>query len=136
MTGIHYITPLGRYIMPQWHFLDHHDPARRWGWTRLEFYEAPAPWGPWVLFHAQDFDESWYNPCLPSKFISADGTRLWMFVAGDFMRHHAAENYYGLHMIPVTLHIDDSPDQRSEDDLRAREEPGRRLSDAPSVGEG
>lgn len=107
MTGIHRIEPLGLYIMPQWHYLYHDDPERRWGWTRFEFYQASAPWGPWTLFHTQDFDESWYNPNIPSKFISEDGKHVWLFVAGDFKGHHRPEHhYYGLHAIPVALDVE------------------------------
>lgn len=106
MIGIHHITPLGLYILPQWHYLYHDDPERRWAWTRFEFYQALAPWGPWTLFHSQDFDESWYNPSIPSKFISQDGKRFWLFVAGDFKGHHRPDHhYYGLHAIPVTLDV-------------------------------
>ena len=62
-------------------------------WTEftLELYEAPAPWGPWRHLHAQDFGHPpWhgprsplathagYAPTMPSKFVSADGTRLWL----------------------------------------------------------
>ena len=106
MTGIHHVAPLGLYVMPQWHYLRQDDPEQRWRWTRLEFYQAPAPWGPWTLFHAQDCAESWYNPSIPSKFVSADGKRLWLFVAGDFTRHRDPQGYYGLHMLPITLDVE------------------------------
>ena len=101
MTGVHYIAPLDLYIMPQWYYTHPEDPARRWKATRFEFYQAPAPWGPWTLFHTQDFEpQSYYNPCIPSKFISSDGRRFWLFAAGDFTGNG---EYYRLNMIPVTL---------------------------------
>jgi hypothetical protein len=130
MTGIHYIAPLRLYIMPQWHYplmeasqdqVTRTLPAKpapldksgqpqfteaekiRWERTRLALYSAPRPWGPWTLFHVQDFQpESWYNPCIPSKFVSADGRKLWLFVAGDFLGNRG---YYSLNMIPVRLEI-------------------------------
>jgi hypothetical protein len=101
MTGVHYLPGLDIYVMPQWHYPYLDDERRRWTVTRLEFYQAPAPWGPWALFHTQEFEpESWYNPCIPSKFISSDGRRFWIFVAGNFIE---GKRYYRLNMIPATL---------------------------------
>jgi len=106
MTGIHYLQGLDLYVMPQWHYPFLEDPSRRFRCTRLELYQAPAPWGPWTLFHQQDFDpQSWYNPCIPSKFISADGRRFYLFLAGDFLGAGKPVRYYGLWMIPVTLEV-------------------------------
>jgi hypothetical protein len=103
MTGIHYIRGLGLYIMPQWHYPYLEDEERRWKATRWEFYQAPAPWGPWTLFFSQEFEpQSWYNPCIPSKFISEDGKTLWIFTAGDFL---GDGRYYGLNLIPMTLDV-------------------------------
>ena len=110
MTGIHYIAPLGLYIMPQWHYPDLHGPEPRWQRTRLEFYQAPRPWGPWTLFHAQDYDpEGFYNPCIPSKFIGGDGRSMWVFCAGDFKTYpDYPDGYYRLWMMPLTLEVDES----------------------------
>ena len=84
----------------KWHYPYLDAPRRRWTASRLEFYSALARWGPWTLFYRQDFEpESWYNPCIPSKFISADGRHLWLFVAGNFIE---GKRYYGLNIIPVT----------------------------------
>ncbi len=109
MTGIHHIAPLGLYIMPQWHYTHLDDAERRWGRTRLEFYQAPAPWGPWAVFHAQDVDpEGFYNPCIPSKFIDADGRRMWVFCSGDFSTYpNYPQGYYRLWMMPLTLDIEE-----------------------------
>jgi hypothetical protein len=111
MAGIHYLAPLRTYLMLQWHFtkLDH--PKLRWKRTRLEFYASDKPWGPWSLVHAQTFSQAWYNPCIPSKFISRDGRDFWMFAAGDFTnnlhldRAGHFDSYYGLFMIPVRVEI-------------------------------
>ena len=101
MTGIHYIKGLDLYIMPQWYYP--HLEEFRWTVTRWDFYSAPAPWGPWTLFHTQDFDpQGFYNPSIPSKFISEDGRKFWIFVAGFY---NSPENVYGLNMIPVTLEV-------------------------------
>jgi len=107
MTGIHYIQGLDLYILPQWYYPDLDDPAKRFGRTRLEFYQASAPWGPWTMFHQQDFQpQSWYNPCIPAKFISSDGKKFWLFVAGDFLGvAKPAHTYYALWIIPVELEV-------------------------------
>ncbi len=57
----------------------------------FEFFEAPAPWGPWRHLHSHDFGHfPWhgprsplakhggYAPTIPSKFLSADGRDLWL----------------------------------------------------------
>jgi hypothetical protein len=62
-----------------------------WSEYTFEFYEAPAPWGPWRLLHSHDFGHfPWhgprsplakhggYAPTMPSKFISADGRDMWL----------------------------------------------------------
>jgi hypothetical protein len=104
MAGFHYVAPLRRYILPQWHYTRLDDPNRRWDATRWDFYEAPAPWGPWTLFYSQNFGpEGWYNPSIPSKFISGDGKKIWLFTAGNFIRPDL--NLYGLWMMPMTLEL-------------------------------
>jgi hypothetical protein len=106
MTGLHYIEPLDLYILPQWYHTHLDDDSRRWKATCLEFYQSPTPWGPWTLFHAQYFEpEGWYNPYIPSKFISSDGRKLWIFVAGDWTTCETTQGLYGLWMIPVTLDV-------------------------------
>lgn len=62
-----------------------------WSEYTFEFFEAPAPWGPWRLLHSHDFGHfPWhgpksplakhggYAPTMPSMFISADGRDLWL----------------------------------------------------------
>lgn len=78
-----YNVPLDRYIYTSWTEYT------------FEFYEAPQPWGPWKLFMRKDFggypwygqpaDEGCSGPknggyatTIPSKFISADGTTMWV----------------------------------------------------------
>lgn len=72
--GVVYNAPLRRFIYTSW------------AEYTFEFYEAPAPWGPWRHFLSHDFGpHPWsgpkaplarhggYAPTIPSKFISADG---------------------------------------------------------------
>jgi|HubBroStandDraft_6_1064221.scaffolds.fasta_scaffold04808_1 hypothetical protein len=107
MTGIHYLEPLDIYIMPQWSYdyskMAPADPGSRWKFTRFDFYQARAPWGPWSLFHHQDYEaEGCYNPGIPAKFISEDGRKLWIFTAGN----PPDAKYYRLNMIPVELRLE------------------------------
>jgi hypothetical protein len=78
-----YNEPLDRYIYTSWTEYT------------FEFYEAPEPWGPWTLFMRKDFGgypwfgesddpacagpkNGGYATVVPSKFISADGRRMWL----------------------------------------------------------
>jgi hypothetical protein len=106
MTGIHFIAPLGLYIMPQWHYTHLDDDRRRWKATCFEFYQAQTPWGPWTLFHNQNFEpEGWYNPSIPAKYISSDGKSLWLFVAGDWTTAEDPAGLYGLWMMEMKLDV-------------------------------
>lgn len=51
----------------------------------MSLYEAPKPWGPWKHVLSRDFGGPWsahnrgqYGTTIPSKFISADGTRFML----------------------------------------------------------
>ncbi len=80
--SIVYNRPLNRYIYTSWTEFT------------FEFYESPSPWGPWKLFLSKDFGAyPWtelsyggYATTVPSKFISDDGTEMWVssstFVGG------------------------------------------------------
>lgn len=74
-----YNAPLNRYIYTSW--TDY----------TFNFYEAPQPWGPFKLFGWKDFGVTpWFgmnttNPknggyatTIPSKFISENGTKMWV----------------------------------------------------------
>jgi hypothetical protein len=108
MTGIFYNAGLDLYIMPQWYHPYLNDPwaAPKWNITRFDFYEAPAPWGPWSLFHSHEFSpQGYYCPSIPAKFISEDGLNFWMFAAGDSIARNDPY-YYTINMIPVTLEVE------------------------------
>jgi len=108
MTGIFYNAGLDLYIMPQWYHPYLNDPwaAPKWNITHFDFYEAPAPWGPWSLFHSHEFSpQGYYCPSIPAKFISEDGLNFWMFAAGDSIARNDPY-YYTINMIPVTLEVE------------------------------
>jgi hypothetical protein len=72
--GVVYDAPLRTYLYTSW--------------TEYSFetYSAPYPWGPWKRLGSRDFGPyPWsdagyggYATTIPSKFISADGRRMWM----------------------------------------------------------
>jgi hypothetical protein len=79
--GVVYNAPLRRYIYTSWTEYT------------FEFYEAPAPWGPWKLFFRHDAGgypwfgtggscggpkNGGYATTIPSKFINADGRSMWV----------------------------------------------------------
>lgn len=71
--GVTYDAPLHRYLFSSWSY------------ATQEFYEAPQPWGPWSLFLSKDFgpaqlsqNRGQYGTSIPSKFISADGTSMYV----------------------------------------------------------
>lgn len=77
--GVVWNAGLQRYLYSTWSEYTH------------EFFEAPAPWGPWRLLHSVDYGHyPWhgprspiathggYAPTLPSAFHSADGREMWL----------------------------------------------------------
>jgi len=72
--GVVYDAPLARYIYTSWTEYT------------FEFYEAPAPWGPWRRFSSKDFGlPPWtpekhggYATSIPSRYISDDGRTMWV----------------------------------------------------------
>jgi hypothetical protein len=71
--GVTYDKPLNRYLFASWSCATH------------ELYEAPQPWGPWSHIASKDFgplrlteNRGQYGTNIPSKFISADGTSMYL----------------------------------------------------------
>jgi hypothetical protein len=72
--GVVYDAPLRRFIYASWTEYT------------FEFYEAPAPWGPWRRFLSKDFGlPPWtaqkhggYGTTIPSRYISEDGRTMWV----------------------------------------------------------
>jgi hypothetical protein len=111
--GVVYDAPLQRYIYTSWTEYT------------FEFYEAPQPWGPWKLFYSKDFGVTpWtmdrnggYATTIPSKFISQDGTTLWLQANG--WAQTGADNYnFSLREVSVTPYVpSDAVNERSPDTL-------------------
>jgi hypothetical protein len=105
-TGMNYLAPLGRFLLPSWHYPKLAEGSWNHQMSVWELWEAPAPWGPWRRFAGQVWNtEGFYNPSFPSKFIGADGKTLWALAAGDFNTWDKGldETLYTLHAIPLTL---------------------------------
>lgn len=97
MTGenhISYNKGLKRYIMGNFSFMDQNGTPRPYHqcWqesvapSQLTLFEAPEPWGPWSLFYK---DDDWgtygdYQPNFPTKWMSEDGTSMWMVSSGSY----------------------------------------------------
>lgn len=72
--GVTYLPKRDRYLYTSWTEYT------------FEFYEAPEPWGPWTLFHSEDFGEyPWaedriggYATTVPSKFVAEDEKTMWV----------------------------------------------------------
>jgi hypothetical protein len=115
-NGIHYVPGIGLYIMGQWHFPDLEQPGMslndRFKRSVFEFYQAPAPWGPWERFLVHEWDiEGYYNPSIPSKFISSDGLSMHVFTSGGFSYQEGEEHhleYYTLTSLRLELEVKDA----------------------------
>lgn len=108
-------------------------------WTEFtfEFYAAPFPWGPWRLFHRQDFGPyPWLGPlsdhpkhggyatAIPSKFLAPDGKSMWL-QSNWFWRASAyTSNTYCFSLRRLQL--------EPYDDARARNQSGTANLAAPS----
>lgn len=92
-----YNQPLNRYLYSSWTE------------NTFEFYEAPAPWGPFRLFLSKDFGTyPWtqshhggYATVIPSKFISPDGKTMYV-VSCTFV---GGVKQYGFYLRKLTVEI-------------------------------
>ncbi len=93
--GIIYDAPLHRYLYTSW------------SKSTFEFYEAPAPWGPWRHFLTKDFGPPpWtdakyggYGTTTPSAYVSPDGKTLWL----QSNTFSSGVTHYGLSFRKLTL---------------------------------
>lgn len=102
--GVVYNAALDRYIFSTWTEYT------------FEFYEAPAPWGPFTLFYSKDFGVTpWtaaknggYATTIPSKFISDDG--LTMLVQANAWSETGFDAYgFTLRALHVTPYRQSEP---------------------------
>ena len=93
MTRAVYMPAQKCYLMVGWYYpagggkLEHSetggDPAHiTTTWT---FYVASHPWGPWRAVGSHTFTpQGFYCPGVCPKFTSPDGSKAWVFTAGDW----------------------------------------------------
>jgi hypothetical protein len=104
VCGMAYLPGLDLYILPQWHypFLNKWPEVAIWNLSRFQLYSSPTPWGPWSLFHVQDWHpQGYYNPAIAPKFTSADGKSFQMICAGDYSTPD--HPYYGATLISAKI---------------------------------
>ena len=107
MTGAAYLPQLHRYLLIQWYYTAG-SGVRGSTETVWDFYQSPAPWGPWSKFKSWTNKPSgYYNPCVVSKFSRAGDKELTVFTAGDFNKNPKV--YYHFTAIPCTLSLGESP---------------------------
>lgn len=90
-----WIAGIRRYLLLTWRL--HRDFSGDDG-TDLLVLEAPEPWGPFSLVHAEEHWEGKafnpYCPRIPLKWMSADGTDGWMQFSGSWSKSGQAAGYY------------------------------------------
>ena len=103
MTGIQYVPAVKRFVLGQWAYVAMSGGGDRpassavpMPWperpkpdqadqTMLCLYEAPKPWGPWHLFHAQpQWGPAFYTPGFPAKWFTQGGKRMWIVEGGNY----------------------------------------------------
>lgn len=81
-SAMSYIPGLKKYILC---IADGWPSTRRMNTIMLE---SSHPWGPWKLVtYLRHFGEQGYFVNIPSKFISADGRKLWLCYSANFTGH-------------------------------------------------
>jgi hypothetical protein len=100
-TGATYIDALGRYLLVAWSYPG--DPNVETDETRLIFYEAPHPWGPWnAVKEAVSRPEGWYCPRILAKWQQGEGREVAavMVTGGDY---YEMSKYYRFTVVPLEM---------------------------------
>ena len=99
--GATYIPSIGRYILVAWYYPG--NPNVETDETRLVFYEAPKPWGPWIQIKEEVSNpEGWYCPRILSKWQQRRGNEVSaiLVTGGDY---YEMEKYYRFTIVPLKL---------------------------------
>ena len=100
-SGATYIPALGRYVLVAWSYPG--DPNVETDETRLIFYEAPHPWGPWTAVReVASRPHGWYCPRVLAKWQRAAGSEVDAVLAtgGDY---YEMDDYYRFTVVPLQL---------------------------------
>jgi hypothetical protein len=103
-TGATYIPSIGRYVLVAWYYPG--DPNVETDETRLIFYQAPHPWGPWSAVKEEvSRPEGWYCPRVLAKWQKRIGNEVEAVLAtgGDY---YEMAKYYRFTLVPVKLKLD------------------------------
>ncbi|GAA1688174.1 hypothetical protein GCM10009765_42060 [Fodinicola feengrottensis] len=120
--GVVYDKPLNRYIYTSWTEFT------------FEFYDSPTPYGPWQHFLTKDFGgypwttakHGGYGVTIPSKFISADGTNMWLQsnVCPCASAGVTSVYNYSLRRMTVSPYAPTTPTNAPDDGRNLAQEPG------------
>lgn len=101
-----FLPALRRYLLLTWRL--QRDFSGDDG-TDLLVLDAPEPWGPFTLVHAEQLWEgrevSPYCPRLPLKWLDADGAGGWMQFSGSWTRRGQEAGHYRSHVRRFRLRL-------------------------------
>jgi hypothetical protein len=100
-TGAVYLPKQKCYLMIEWFYPAGGgklpDACTKTTWN---FLTAAHPWGPWKSVGTHDFSpQGYYCPEICPKFTSADGSKLYVFTAGNWNNGAV----YRLTVVPITI---------------------------------
>ena len=99
-----YLASIQRYLLFSWRL--HKDFSGDDG-TDLLILEAPEPWGPFSLVHAEEYwegkDVNPYCPRLPLKWLNPDGISGYLQFSGSWSPNGQKNNYYRSNVRPFRL---------------------------------
>lgn len=99
-----YLAALKRYLLFTWRL--HEDFSGTSG-TDLLILDAPEPWGPFSLVHAEEYweDQAFtpYCPRLPLKWLAPDGLSGWLQFSGSWERAGQEQGFYRSNLRPFRL---------------------------------
>jgi hypothetical protein len=101
-TGATYLPVQKAYLMITWYYPQGSGKisGNANKETVWQFRVASHPWGPWRTVSSQHFSPAgYYCPGICPKFSSADGTKAWVFCAGDWTNGQV----YRLTSVPITF---------------------------------
>lgn len=118
-SSVTYIPGLGRYVLTSFYFPFNPQWPRSGytAYTTWAFYQAPHPWGPWILFYSRPAVECYfscdpasaspiglYDPALVPKFEAVGGLTNVVFTSGDWVDQvRPDDELYRLHEVPLAL---------------------------------
>jgi hypothetical protein len=103
-SGHPYLAGIERYLLLTWRL--HEDFCPDAG-TDLGILDAPQPWGPFSLVHAEEYwegrESNPYCPRLPLKWMDADGLTGWRQFSGSWGPAAQKAGYYRSNVRPFRL---------------------------------